>query len=153
MKVVKPLVVIALFMGAIAFGQRQGRHAGQHLDALNELSVEQVATLKTKKMTLALDLNERQQEQIMELNLENVAFRKNKMEEIQKKREAGELKKPTAEERYDMENARLDRMIAQQETLKKILNDEQYDLWKKMQLHKQAKVHEHKKMKRQSRRG
>ncbi len=153
MKVVKPLVVVALLTGAIALGQRQGRLPGPHLDDLKELSVEQLATLKTKKMTLALDLSERQQEQVMEFHMESVAFRKNKMEEFQKKREAGELKKPTVEQRYALENDRLDRMIAQQETLKKILNTEQYEQWKKMQLYKQARVHEHKKMRRQSRRG
>lgn len=144
---------MALLTGAIAFGQRQEKQQVSRLNDFKELSVEQLATLKTKKMTLALDLNEKQQEQIMDFHLEHIAFRKNKMEELQQKRAAGALKKPTAEERYAMENARLDRMIAQQETLKKILNTEQYEQWKKAQLYKQAQVHQHRKMKKQSRRG
>lgn len=144
---------MALLIGVMAFGQRQGKMHSQHFNDLKEFSVEQLATLKTKKMTLALDLNDRQQEQIMDFHLEHIAFRKSKMEEMQQKREAGELKKPTTEERYAMENARLDRMIAQQESLKKILNADQYEQWKKVQLHKHAQVHERKKMRRQSRRG
>lgn len=144
---------MALLTGAIAFGQRQEKQQVSRLNDLKELSVEQLATLKTKKMTLALDLNEKQQEQIMDFHLEHIAFRKNKMEELQQKRAAGALKKPTAEERYAMENARLDRMIAQQETLKKILNTEQYEQWKKVQLYKQAQVHQHRKVRKQSRRG
>ncbi|MEM1340449.1 MAG: hypothetical protein AAF634_10880 [Bacteroidota bacterium] len=153
MKLVKHLLVMALLTGAIAFGQRQEKQQVSRLNDLKELSVEQLATLKTKKMTLALDLNEKQQEQIMDFHLEHIAFRKNKMEELQQKRAAGALKKPTAEERYAMENARLDRMIAQQETLKKILNTEQYEQWKKVQLYKQAQVHQHRKVRKQSRRG
>ncbi|MEM1259901.1 MAG: hypothetical protein AAGH81_15335, partial [Bacteroidota bacterium] len=47
----------------------------------------------------------------------------------------GELSRPTTGERYNMENARLDRMIAQQQELKKILTDEQFDQWRKIQMH------------------
>ncbi len=152
MKHVKPLLAVALLIGVMAFAQRDG-HRGPRGNQFNDLSVEQLATLKTKKMTLALDLTEKQQQQIMELNLENAAFRKGKMQELEKRKESGELKKPTTEERYVLETERLDRMIARQETMKKILNEDQYEQWKKMQLHRHAHAHGHKKMKRQSRRG
>ena len=137
MKKVNIVLTLALLLSTLAIAQREGRrghHGGYH----NDLTVEQLATLKTKKMTLALDLSEKQQQQIMELNLANTEFKKSKMEERKVKKESGEAKKPSAQERYAKENERLDRMIAQQEKLKKILSDEQYKVWKTMQVHRHA---------------
>ncbi len=145
----KVLITMALLAGLTGFAQHKGHH-GPKKEAFNEMTVEQIATLKTKKMALALDLTEAQQQQVMELVLENVELRKAKMAEREEMKEKGERTKPTAEERYAMENARLDRMMAHQEQMKQILNDEQYDLWKKISL----KKHMHsKKRNAQSRRG
>ena len=74
----------------------------------------------------------------MDYNLEQVAYRKAKMEE-RKTRRATNDEKPSAEERYALENERLDHMIAQQSELKKILSEEQFSQWKKIQMHKHAK--------------
>lgn len=150
MKNVKLLVALALMTGAMAVAQKDVRHSkkeGFHKD----LSVEQLATLKTKKMTLALDLSEKQQQEIYELNVTDATFRKEKLAEREAKKEEGSYSKPTTEERYAMANAKLDRMIAQQQELKKILTDKQFDQWKKIQMNKHARVHQHKQ--RNSRRG
>ena len=138
MKITKMLVAVALFVGATAIAQNDGRrdHRGEFRQ---DLTVEQLATIKTKKMTLALDLNKKQQEAIFEFNVANAEFRKEKMEERKARKEAGERSRPTTEERYSMENARLDRMIAQQQELKKILTDEQFEQWKKIQTYKLAR--------------
>lgn len=134
---IKMLVAIAFSIGAMAFAQRDG-HRGQRGEYHQDLTAEQLATLKTKKMTLALDLNQEQQQAIFEFNKANAEFRKGKMEDRKAQRDTGERSGPTTEERYSMENARLDRMIAQQQKLKKILTDEQFDQWKKMQMHKHS---------------
>lgn len=135
MKHTKVFVAIALTSTIIVSAQQQrySRGKGKYY---KELTVEQLATLKTKKMTLALDLSEKQQQEVLKLHIAEVEYRKTKMEERQAKKESGELKKPTAEERYAMENAKLDRMIAKQKKLKEILSDEQYDQWKKMKLYR-----------------
>jgi hypothetical protein len=99
---------------------------------MKDLTPEQMATLQTKKMTLALDLTEAQQAQVKALHLENAKMRKTKMEERKAQKEEGEAKKPTSEERYAMTNARLDHQIAQKAELKSILSDEQYAQWEKM---------------------
>jgi hypothetical protein len=142
MKNVKTLVAVALLTSAVAFAQKDG-HRGQRGEFHKDLSVEQLATLQTKKMTLALDLSEKQQQEILEFNIANVEFRKAKLAERETRRASEERSRPSADERYAMENAKLDHMIAQQQELKKILNDEQFDQWKKMQLHKQAKARNH----------
>ena len=139
MKSTKMLLTIALLTSVMAFAQKR-EHRGERGKYHQDLTLEQLVTLKTKKMTLALELTKKQQKQIFEFNLANAEFRKEKMAERKSKKASGELTRPSTEERFEMENARLDRMIAQQEELKEILTEGQYDQWKKMQLHKYANV-------------
>lgn len=146
----KVIVAVMLLAGFTTFAQREG-HRGKKQNFKKDLTVEQMATLKTKKMTLALDLTKVQQQEVMELNLTNAEFHKTKMEEREAQKEAGELRKPTAEERFTMENGRLDRQLVQQEKMKQILNDDQYQLWKKLSMRKHA--HGKKRMQKEGRRG
>ncbi len=126
------LIAIALFMiGTTVLAQEKserGRRGHMH-----DMTPEQVATLQTKKMTLALDLSEAQQKQMQALNLENAKARKAKMEERKAAKEDGERKKPTSEERFSMQNKRLDARLAQKEKMKEILSDEQMEKWEKIQ--------------------
>ena len=60
MKKIKATLLLALMTGAVTFAQR-GSSPDRHQDSYHrDLTVEQLATLKTKKMTLALDLTEKQ---------------------------------------------------------------------------------------------
>ena len=95
-----------------------------------ELSVEQQTTLAVKKLTLALDLTDSQQNQIKPLIAEKIADRKANFEK--RKTAKKESKKLSADERYAKENKRLDKGIAMQNDMKRILNDEQYAKFKKM---------------------
>ncbi len=118
-----------LLTGVAGLAQREGN---VHRKGMKDFTPEQIATLQTKKMTLALDLTEAQQSQIQTLNLENAKARKAKMDELKAMKEDGERKKSTQEERFTMQNERLDRQIAQKAKFKKILSPEQYDKWQKM---------------------
>jgi len=138
MKRVKMLLALMLMTTAIVGAQEKHRRHAPRGAFHKDLSVEQLATLKTKKMTLALDLSEKQQREILEFNKANAEFRKKKIVERKAKKETGERTRPTTDEQYAMENAKLDHMIAQQQELKKILTDEQFDQWKKIQLRKHA---------------
>lgn len=100
-------------------------------DFMHDLTPEQQATLHTKKMTLALDLSDNQQQQVLALNTNVAKTRKAKREAHKAKKEKGE--KPTAEERYQMLNERMDAKIAYKKSMKKILSTEQYERWEKMQ--------------------
>ena len=125
-------------------------------DRMKDLSPEQVATLKTKKATLALDLTEAQQAQMKVFILDNVKMRKAKMEERKAQKESSETKKPTPDERFARANERLDHQIAQKEKLAQILSDEQMEKWEKMQhrkgKHKKGKGPKGKKRKNKSER-
>ena len=133
----KKLVLIALaFIALQATAQeqrRQGKDGQERRQKMANLSAEDMATLQTKKMTLHLDLNESQQAKIQKINLENAIQRKSMMEDRKAKKESGELKKPTDEERLKMMNAKLDHKIAMKAKMKDILDDEQYTKWEKAQ--------------------
>ncbi|WP_318345239.1 hypothetical protein [Flagellimonas baculiformis] len=148
MKRLAVMVLLLTSLGAVAQkSEGQRFRKGPEMD----LTAEQMATLQTKKMTLALDLTKAQQEKIMKLHLEEATSRKEKWEEMKAKRESGEWQKPTSEERFEMENARLDHQIALQTKMKEILDDEQYQSWKKMK--KQKAMHGKKRMQQRGSRG
>jgi len=142
----KILVTLILLVGFTTMAQHRDHHKGKKMAMMKmmDMTPEQMATLQTKKMVLTLELSKKQQEQVQTLNLENAKLRKAKIEEWKAKKENGEMKKPTSEEHYAIQNARLDHQIAQQEKMKNILNDEQYAKWKNMR-HKKG-VHAQKKM-------
>ncbi|MAU26927.1 MAG: hypothetical protein CMH48_06855 [Muricauda sp.] len=127
----KVLITMALLAGLTGFAQRHGHHQHQGA-ALKDMTPEQVATLQTKKMALALDLTQQQQQQVMEIHLKEATERKKKMEERKSKKEQREKQRPSADERFEMANARLEKQLAHQAKMKEILTDEQYLQWKKM---------------------
>ncbi|SIT12961.1 hypothetical protein SAMN05421766_11226 [Zobellia uliginosa] len=132
----KIIVALVCMIGLTAMAQRE---KGHNRDQMKDLTAEQIATLHTKKMTLALDLTSAQQEKIKAIHLEEAKARKAKHEERKAKKEEGERKRPTSEERFAMENAKLDKMIALKAEMKDILSAEQYEKWKKMQQHRKKK--------------
>jgi len=111
-------------------GERGGKKKAQK-EFLQSLTPEQMATLQTKKLTLALDLSEQQQEHVLALQTKAATERKAKMEARKAKKEKGE--KPTDEERYQMMNERMDAKIAFKKSMKEILTTAQYERWEKMQ--------------------
>ncbi|MEW5675014.1 hypothetical protein ABGT15_01725 [Flavobacterium enshiense] len=92
-----------------------------------ELTPEQRVELQVKRMTLDLDLNDKQQKDVKTL----LTAQHKKMEEAKTKRQAvsAEDKKPTAEERYALKSKRLDEQIAFKGEMKKILNEKQMAKW------------------------
>ena len=146
----KRIAVVMVML--ISIGMTAQRNDGQRMrkGPNMDMSVEEMATLQTKRMTLALDLTEAQQNKIYDIQLENAKFRKEKWDEIKALKDSGEWERPTSEERYEMENARLDRQIAMQEKMRTILDTEQYETWKKFSNRK--KMHGKKKMQERRRR-
>lgn len=129
----KKVIFALLFVTAFAVSAQQEKRAQKSGDIERQRwTPEQMATLQTKKMTLALDLSKEQQSQVEKLNLENAKRRAAKMQEFKVKKESGEVKKVSSEERFNMANARLDQQIATQEQYKKILSKEQYEKWQSL---------------------
>ncbi len=114
---------------------------------LKDLSPEQRAELKTKHMALALDLSDKQQREILELNTAVARDRQKKMESRKAIKESG--KTLTSDEKFKMKSEQLDRQLEVQKKLKSILTQEQYDQWKKMKSRNQKRKHVRKKHPRQ----
>lgn len=132
----KKLIMAILVMAGIS-ATAQNHNMKGNRDAMKDLTPEQIATLQTKKMTLTLDLNESQQSKMKSILTEGAKMRKSKMEDFKTRKEEG--KKMTAEERYSMQNERLDHQIARKKEMKSLLTDEQYLKWEKMNHRKKMK--------------
>jgi len=132
MKKIFSLALLAL-LTASTFGQEQQRKNNRF-----DLAPDQIAELQTKKMVLHLDLSEKQQQQILEINKRNAIDRKQNMEEQKTLREKGQ--KPSRDELVNRMNVRLDKKIAHQKEMKKILNEKQFEIWKNSSKHQTHKM-------------
>ena len=131
----KLIFAVMMLSGVLLTAQHEGhrKQRGQ----MKDMTPEQVATLKTKQLTLALDLSQAQQKEIQKLNLEQAQLRQAKRS-AREEEKSGETKtQPNKEERYEQHVARLDQMIAHKAKMKSVLNAEQYEKWEKMHMHRQ----------------
>ena len=132
----KLIIALVVLIGFTATAQKgKGKLKSQK----EKLTIEQRATLQTKKMTLALDLNPSQQQQVKALHVKNAEMRKTKMEERKARKENKDAQKPSSEDRYAMQIERLDHQIAQKAAMKKILSKEQMEKWEQLASHKKRK--------------
>lgn len=135
----RTLILIAvafISLQAVAQGKRKADSKpgnNERMEMFKDLTPDEIATLQSKKMTLALDLSEKQQAQVKALFLEQAIERKAKMEEREKLMKDKDAKKPSKEERLKMQNARLDAQIEMKKKMKSILTADQYEKWEKTQ--------------------
>jgi len=122
----KKLMLIAIALLTLNATAQDKKNKKGHL---KDLSAEEVATLKTKKMTLHLDLTESQQIEVKSLVLKEAKHRKNQRATHEDKKQKETAQKLSKEERYAMANERLDRQIEMKKKMKSILNAEQYKKW------------------------
>ncbi|MAH20903.1 MAG: hypothetical protein CMB96_05665 [Flavobacteriaceae bacterium] len=140
------LKILVLLFSLSVFAQQpprqmdseRGKRPNNRMQVKKALTPEQEATLWTKKMTLELDLNKNQQDQMYALILGKTKKIKLRMENKPKER-------PSKEEIYNMHISRLDEAIAMKESLKKILNDDQFAQWELMKNKKSSKTKDIKK--------
>ena len=134
MKKIASIALVALFTIS-TFAQKQQRKQQRP-----DFTVDQMAELQTKKMTLHLDLTEDQVQQILEINKQHAVERKQKTEEHKALKQSE--KELSSDEIFTKKNDRLDKMIAHKAEMKKVLNDEQFEKWstsKKHRIHKMKK--------------
>tara|TARA_Y100000385_G_scaffold290196_1_gene362371 strand:+ start:6011 stop:6445 length:435 start_codon:yes stop_codon:yes gene_type:complete len=137
---------ILLFIGIVTLAQPQHERMKREkrMENIKNMTPEQQATLWSKKMTLELDLNASQQEEIYTLILEKA--KRNKMHQ------KNNVKKSLSnEERFKMQENLLDEKIKMRNAMKSILNPDQYEQWKKIEKQKERKKRKHSKMKKEKR--
>ena len=123
----KFLLIVLVLLSIQAIAQKPQNNMPNHRNKMMDISAEDMATLQTKKMTLHLDLDEKQQKAIYNINLENAKERKTHMEARKSQKESGEI--PSKEDRVKMASDRLDKKIAIKAKMKSILNPEQFAKW------------------------
>lgn len=123
----KKLASIILLVFAFSL-TTQAQKKGNRENA--KMTTEQHINLAVKKMTLALDLSEKQQNQITPLIKAQAEERKAAMEKRMELRE--EKKRPTADEMYAMQSKRLDNQIAFKNRMKNILDKNQFEKFEKI---------------------
>ena len=120
----KKILIILLLAFSVSIYSQNGKN---YKSLAKDFTPEQQAILKTKKMALELDLNDTQQNQMLELN-KKWAVERDKNRESFKGQNAEEM---TSTDKFNRMNKMLDTQLANQKKVKKILNDDQYEIWKK----------------------
>lgn len=141
------LIALAIFtINTTAQAQKQKSQKGERLEKSQKMNrykdftPEEIAQLQTKKMTLELDLTDAQQKEVYKLLLTEAKDKKQMMDDRKAKREAykssgenrGKRKMLSKEERFNLENERLDKQIAHKKEMQRILKKEQFEKWEKM---------------------
>ena len=118
------IVLIALMAMTVAQAQ-QGRK-GEKGERMKNVNSQEMATMQSKKMTLALDLSDKQEKEIFQILVNQAENRKaNKMSKE-------DHQKLTDEQKKAKKIAVMDEKIAAKRAMKKILNENQYAKWEKM---------------------
>lgn len=147
MKNLFALAILLFSLAGVAQEHSRGHHKKKKAHMMENFTPEQVAELKTKKMTLALDLSKSQQDKIYALSLDEAKKRKAKIAEHKKRKESGEKKELSSDEKFKMMNQRLDYQIEMKKKMKSILTEEQFKKFEQAQKHrgKRKKMARHEK--------
>ena len=132
----KVLIITVLCAAFVGFSQQE-KHVGGERQSMRDMTPKQVATLQTKRLTLALDLNTDQQAAIQKIKLDNAKARKSKMRKT--KKEEDRKVALTADEKYTRITDHLDRKIAERVKMKQILSEEQFETWNKLSSRKRGR--------------
>jgi len=135
----KTVILVLVMLGITAFAQQKQTPRKEKPNH----TPEQIAELRSKELALQLDLNDAQIEKVQALFLRNAidrqAFEKNRKTT---KLEKGE--RPSDDELFKMKKERLDKQLAHQEEMKKILTPEQFAKWAESRDEKMNKMNKFK---------
>lgn len=130
----KVFLTLVILVSTLAFSQSK-ENRKERMDS------EKMAELHVKKMTLDLDLTEKQQKEIKPIFLEQAKKREAKRNELRMRKEKGE--KLSSDERFEMKNKALDNQIEMKSKLKNILTPAQMEKWENNKKEQSNKVKKH----------
>lgn len=124
----KKWIMTCLLLAGLSVTAQHMPREGHGRRQMQEFSADQMATLQSKKMMLALDLTSNQQQELKTLFARRIEQRHQMRQAHQK--DTAALADP--QKRYQFMDERLDSEIAFRQELKKILNEPQYEKWRQM---------------------
>lgn len=107
----------------------------RHEHEIRKFSPEQIASIKTKELTLLLDLSENQQNKVEALELKTALALKALHEQHENE------KKGDDETRFKNKSEQLDHKIAYKNSLKSILTEAQFQKWESVQSERGKRAH------------
>lgn len=123
----KWMMACLLLAGLSAAAQHMPRE-GRGRQQMQEFSADEMATLQSKQMMLALDLTSGQQQELKTV----LAKRNQQRQQMRQAHQKDSAAMADPQQRYQRMNERLDREIAFRQELKKILTEPQYEKWRQM---------------------
>ena len=129
--------LLAFALTFVGFAQQAPKAHGMKMMQMHqqdEFTPEQRATLKAKKLTLALELNDKQQKELVKLFSEEAKMMQKHHQQMKANKEAGK-----EVNRFEMMNKHMDLKIDHQRKIKNILTEDQYSKWSKMKMHQGMK--------------
>ncbi|WP_179020899.1 hypothetical protein [Winogradskyella forsetii] len=142
----KKLVIIALALVSLnAFAQRKEHNKmdrENRSELRKDMTPSDIADLKSKQLTLKLDLTDTQQKDVHQLIFDEATTRQS-LRKANKSADGEKRAKPSKEDIVKMQNQRLDSQIEMKRKMKKILTEEQYAKFEKMKLKKHNKRRKH----------
>lgn len=141
----KKLIMILIAVATLQVSAQDQKSAmkKERISSKMDYSPEEMAQLQSKKLTLKLDLNSKQQKEVSALFLEQFQMRQSKKEAYLQAKAKEDNKSFSKEERFKMANARLDQQIELKKKMKNILSEEQYKKWGKMNERRSRKGKRH----------
>ena len=116
----KLITAVFLFIGITVFAQDRAA-------ARAEMSQDEMATLRAKRLVMQLDLNAEQEEKLKKLFAKRIEANKELKKEIEKNKQADR------EEKAELRKERMEMNQEQKEELREILTEEQYLKWEQLQ--------------------
>lgn len=128
----KKFITTLMILAVTAIGFAQQQHKGELKKGMHskmeKFTPEQMGEMRAKRLTLALDLSDKQQKELTKLFTENASEMKKNMEAKKADKEAGKEMN-----HYAMMNNHLDAQIATNRKIKSILTEAQFDKYTAMQ--------------------
>ncbi|WP_323028157.1 hypothetical protein [Gelidibacter japonicus] len=137
------MILIAVATLQVSAQDQKREMKKQRMTSRMDYSPQETAQLQSKKLTLKLDLNSKQQKEVSDLLLEQAKLRQSQKETYLESKAKEENKTFSKEDRFKMANARLDQQIEMKKKMKDILSAEQYEKWDKMSERRQHKGKRH----------
>ena len=133
------VVALALFtLNGMAQEKDQTSHRKDRSELRKDMTPNDIADLKSKKLTLKLDLTDAQQKKVHAIFLKEAKANET-LKQKHKTSKGEKREKPSKEEFLKMQNARLDQQIEIKREMKTILNKEQYAKFEQMKPRKDKK--------------
>jgi len=137
----KQLTLVLLSVITLSsFAQEKSKKHEKMAQIRHEMTPEDIAGIKTKKLVLHLDLSEAQQDQVYNLMLVKTAEEKALRDKRKAKKE--DKAQITKDDYIKMQNDQLDRQIAFKREMKAILTNEQYAKFEKIKPRRHRKKHQ-----------